>query len=112
MIDCQVAGRIAAELAARQRSGRSVMVGQRNVYECALKWRGWYRGRQVGWAKVWVALLGLEAVGVAGALDAGDEGLDAEPEPPGHIVRVKSDSSLQTVVRTSSGLLYAALQVP
>lgn len=37
MIDCQVAGRIAAELAARQRNGRSVMVGQRNVYEWALK---------------------------------------------------------------------------
>ena len=37
MIDCQVAGRIAAELAARQGSGRSVMVGQSNVYEWALK---------------------------------------------------------------------------
>ena len=69
-----------------------------------------------------MALLGSDSVGVAaalgslssgslysgdalGSLVSGDDGLGALPEPPGHIVSVKSDWSLQTVVRTSSGWL-------
>lgn len=41
-----------------------------------------------------MAVLGSDEVGVAaalGSLDSGDEGLGALPEPPGHIVSVKSD---------------------
>ena len=67
MNDCQVAeGIVAAELAAQQKSVRSVsmvdVVLTGRIYECMVKWRGCQRGFQVGDDKVWEdALLGAAA---------------------------------------------------
>lgn len=56
------------------------------------------------------ASVGVDVTGVADSLGELESVLGAVPEPPGHMVRVKSEFSLQTVVRTSSGALYAAWQ--
>jgi len=50
-------------------------------------------------------------VGVEAAASVEDERASADaPDPPGHIVRTRLASSSQTMVRVSSGRLYAASQ--